>query len=177
MKEISNYNELEATEVVSGGVGLEKGIYAMKIVKVIDRPDKEYLEIWMDVCRGPQLGFFGKLYDKANDMWPNQGIWRASYKETATKFFKAFMTAIEKSNLNYRWDWNELSLVGKMCVGVFAEEEYEKDGKIRVSTKMREIRSTDAWNKNEIKIPELKKLNRKEESAPAPIISDVDAPF
>ena len=176
MREISNYNEFEATEVVSGGAGLEKGIYVMKIVKVVDVPEKEYLEIWMDVCRGPQMGFFTKLYDKANDKWPNQGIWRASYKETATKFFKAFMTAVEKSNLNYRWDWNELSLIGKLCVGVFAEEEYEKDGEVRVSTKMREIRSIDAMNKGEIKVPEIKKLKKGD----APAVAQpafVDAPF
>ena len=174
MKEIKNYNDYEANEVVSSG--LEKGIYVCKIVGVKDVPEKEYLEVKLDVARGPQAGFFTKL---ATDTWPNQGIWRASYKETATKFFKAFMTAVEKSNTNYRWDWNEQSLVGKQCVAVFAEEEYlNKENEVKVSVKIREIRSLDALSKNEIKMPELKKLkNVPTVTAQVAEISDEDVPF
>ena len=180
MKEISNFNELEATEVVS--TGLQKGVYVARILRVIDREDKEYLEVWLDIAKGPQTGYFTKLYEADTNpekTWNNQGIWRASYKDTATKFFKAFITAVEKSNLNYRWDWNEQSLVNKMCVAVYGEEEYlSKDNEVKISTKIREIRSTEALQKGEIKIPELKKLRVQPISAqPVVEISDKDMPF
>lgn len=158
MKPINNYDDYEASEVVSSG--LQKGIYVMKVVKVIDVSEKQYLEVWLDVAKGPQANFFTKAYE-ANNKWPNQAIHRASYKDSAAKFFKAFITAIEKSNINYRWDWDEQKLVNKLCVAAFGEEEYEKDGEIKVSVKIREIRSTEALAKNEIKMPEYKALDKK----------------
>lgn len=178
MKPISNYDDYEATEVVSGG--LQKGIYVMRIIQVKDIVDSEYLEIMLDVAKGPQAGIFTKMAQANDNTWSYQGIYRASYKETATKFFKGFITAVEKSNLNYRWNWDERTLVGKICVAVYGEEEYEKDGEVRISTKIREIRSTEALSKNEIKVPELKKLKKKEETTTvniAELLDGVDGPF
>ena len=43
------------------------------------------------------------------------------------------------------------------------EEEYEKDGEVKVTVKIREPRSIEAWQKGEIKTPELKKLKKKPE--------------
>lgn len=178
------YDEVEESEVVSGG-GLEVGIYPVQIKCVKDVSDKEYLEIQFDIVKDKKYaGYFAKLKENLDiENWPNQGIYRASYKETATKFFKAFITAVQKSNQGYVWNWNEQSLVGKYFVAVFGQEEYEYEGEVKVSVKIREPRSIEAWQKGEIKIPELKKLKKKETQvdpfaalATQPI-SDADLPF
>ena len=57
------------------------------------------------------------------------------------------------------WNWDQNTLKGKYFVAVMGEEEYlASDGTIKVSVKIREPRSKEAWQKGEIKIPELKKL-------------------
>jgi len=174
------YDEVEESEVVSGG--LEVGIYPVQIKKVTDISEKEYLEIQFDIVKGSFVNYFAKLKENLKlDKWPNQGIYRASYKETATKFFKAFITAVQKSNQGYVWNWNEQSLVGKYFVAVFGQEEYEDlNGDVKVSVKIREPRSIEAWQKGDIKVPELKKLKKKETQADpfaSIIISDEDLPF
>lgn len=177
------YDELEENEVVSDS-GLEVGIYPVQIKKVTDISDKEYLQIEFEIVKGKYVGYFGKLKESLElESWPNQGIYRASYKETATKFFKAFITAVQKSNQGYVWNWNEQSLVGKYFIAVFGQEEYEDaNGDVKVSTKIREPRSIEAWKKGEIKVPEYKKLKRKETPVVDPFanivnISEEDLPF
>ena len=117
--------------------------------------------------------------------WSNQGTTYRSYKDSANRFFKAFITAIEKSNAksNYRWNWDEKSLIGKYFVAVFGEEEYEDQyGEVKVSVKVQDIRSIPALRENAIEIPPLKKLKKKSETKPATSytsinISDDDLPF
>lgn len=179
IKKMNGYDELQETEVLSGG-GLPKGIYPLQIKNVNDVSDREYLEVMVDIVKNPNYsGYFKKLADaNENGRYPNIGIWRASYKESAAKFFKAFITAVQKSNPNYVWDWNEKSLIGKYCVGVFDEEEYEYNDEVKVSVRLREIRSIDAYKNNEIKMPGLKKLKKVVSVAPVNVeIPDGQLPF
>ena len=153
-----DWEEVSESEVVEG-VKLAPGAYPVQIKDVIDHPDKEYLEVRFDIVKDKTYaGWFAKQEENFG-AWPNAGIYRASYKETATRFFKAFITAVQKSNQGYVWNWNEASLKGKYFVAVMGEEEFEaNDGTVKVSIKIREPRSIEAWQKGEIKIPELKKL-------------------
>ena len=61
-------------------------------------------------------------------LYNSQNFWGGnffrSYKESTIGFFKGFITAIEKSNPAYRWDWNEQGLKGKLIGIVLQEEEY-----------------------------------------------------
>lgn len=165
----SNWDEVQENEVVSNE-GLEIGPYPCQIKEVIDIAEKEYLEVRFDIVKDPKFkNYFENLKERlALETWPNQGIYRASYKETATKFFKAFITAIQKSNQGYVWNWDPKSLKGKYMVANFAEEEYEYEGEIRTSVKVREIRSIEAWQKGEVKELPLKKLKVKK-----PAINDM----
>lgn len=165
MKQSNNWNEIEANEVVEN-VKVVPGIYHAQIKKVEDVEEKEYLKIYFDFVDGELKGEAARQ-EKAFGSYPNQFIIYKSYKETATKFFKAFITAIEKSNKNYVWNWNEQSLVGKYFVAVFGEEEYlTQENEVKVSCKCVEQRSIEAEKKGEIKVPELKKLKVQAQAAP-----------
>ena len=105
MREIEGWNLVEeAGERKS----LPKGIYILKITNVVDNPEREYLEIYSDITDGEFKGYFTGL---------NANIGRdaskeiRSYKSKALPFFKAFITAVEHSNTNYKWDWNEKGLI------------------------------------------------------------------
>lgn len=157
MKKIEGYDLVnEAGEFKR----LPAGIYGVKITNVIDKPENEYLEIYCDITKGEYANYFKSLVD-AGLKDSSKSI--RSYKTSALPFFKAFITAVEKTNAGYRWDWDEKKLIGKNVIAVFGEEEYEdNDGNIKVGTKLVEFRSLDAYKEGRIKLPELKKLPPKE---------------
>ena len=135
---------------------LPAGIYGVKITNVVDVPEKEYLEIYCDITKGEYANYFKTLVD--NGLRDTSREIR-SYKTNALPFFKAFITAVEKTNPGYHWDWDEKKLIGKNVIAVFGEEEYEdKEGNIKVRTVVTEFRSLEAFQQGKIKVPELKKL-------------------
>jgi hypothetical protein len=169
--------------VKESGSSLPKGIYLIVVVDVVDKQEKEYLEIKVDIADGEFKGFAKDAEEKFGD-YPNSFIARRSYKPTALGFFKSFTVAVEKSNPGYTWGWNEATLIGKKAVGVFDEEEYEKDGELRVSVKLREIRSIPSWKDGKVKLPGIKKLQSEKQTPPTmkndyiiPEITDKDLPF
>lgn len=178
MKKLNDFN-YDADEVVKSE-SLKPGIYLCKILAVTDFEDKEYLELKIDIEKGDFKGYF-QNQERAFGYYPSSGKSYQSYKETSKKFFQAFITAIRKSNPNFVWNWNEQTLVNKLFVGNFGEEEYEKqDGTIGISIKLREIRSIEAFKNNEIKELSLKKLKKKQEEIKQETISEInidDLPF
>ena len=169
MRKINDWeNVQEAGEFES----IKPGIYPIKILRVEDVTDKEYLLVEFDIVQGEFKGYFTKLAEQFPEQ-PYRGVAYRSYKATATKFFKAFITAVEKSNKGYHWNWDEKLLIGKFAVAVFGEEEYLNDkNELKVSTKCREIRSVEAYKNNDIKIPAIKRLA----SGQAPV-KPADLPF
>ena len=170
-----DWDNLDESE--TGGNGITPGIYIVKIVGVRDVTEKQYLEIKFDIAKGEYENIFSRMSKNDLSKWSNQGIYRASYKETATVFFKRFITAVQKSNKNYLWDWDEQSLKNKFFVAVMCEEEYlNKEGELRLSVKLQSCRSLEALQKGEIKEPVLKKL--KTNSTPTVVeVEDKDVPF
>lgn len=128
------------------------------------------LVLAIDVCDGPQKGFYDKRFtaDKAQD--PN-AKWRGVYNQmlyrngAVSGFFKGLMTAIERSNPGYHWDWNEAGLKGKKVGFIFREEEYlNTKGETRTSTKPAFPRDIDTIRKG-VEVPEIKRLAQR--GAPA----------
>lgn len=149
--------QIEGFDLISEAGELKKlpaGAYACKIIEVIDVPEKEYLDVYFDIAEGEYKGYFSALQANTGK---NYGRISRSYKTNALPFFKAFITAIEKSNPSYKWDWNEKSLNDKFCAVAFRDEEYLSDGQIKVMAKADEIRSLQALRNNDIKIKPLKK--------------------
>lgn len=166
MKKIENFEQInEAGDFKN----LPAGIYPLVIKEVVDVPEREYLDIHFDICSGENKDYYSAT---------NKGYGSSirSYKETALPFFKAFITAVEKSNPGYKWGWDEKKLAGKHVIGVFGEEEYlakNDEGKLekRVGTKCFEFRSLEAFKEGKIKVPELKKLSDEDEAKLAPVAS------
>lgn len=141
---------------------LPAGIYGVVITKVVDVPEKEYFEIYCDITKGEYKDYFKTLVN--NGMRDTSRDIR-SYKTNALPFFKGFITAVEKTNPGYKWDWDEQKLVGKNVMAVFGEEEYlDKEGNLKVRTSVQEFRSLEAFQKGLLKVPEIKRLEKATET-------------
>lgn len=173
MKKLGLDNVTEATERPK----LTAGGYVCRIISTIDKPDKEYLEMEIDIAEGEFKGYYAGLMEQFN-FWGGKLI--KSYKESALPFFKGFTTAVEKSNPNFKFiEGDEKCLNNKLIGIVFREEEYQKqNGDIVVNVKVDEVRSVDKIRKGDFKIKPLKKLEpaqqTKTELTP---IKDEDLPF
>lgn len=142
------------------------GGYAVKITRVEDHEDKEYLLIEWDFAEGEFKGANQEAF-AAYGFWPTAFV--ASYKEKALRFFKGFKTAVEMSNKNYVFRNDPQSLVGKFMGVVLGEEEYvANDGTVKTRLYVAEKRSGKAIRDGDFKIPELKKLKPTQSAAPVP---------
>lgn len=161
MKKYENY---EKTAAFTGEFEtMTPGGYVAKILKV-DSEEKNYgtlLRIGFDIAEGEKKDFFKKRFDQdketnADAKW--KGMYYQTVKESDLKFFKGFITAIEKSNNGYTWNWDEQTLVGKLIGFIFSEEEYEhSNGGIRISCKPTRVRSVEEIKKG-VQVPPIKRL-------------------
>ena len=187
MRKIENWENVneQSNDFAQLGIGPQ----ICKIITVQDFADKEYLKIYFDIVgtdlkigmKPETVAKIKSLYPEINDLvgeftrqedmfkqWPSVGITYRSYKDTAARFFKSFTTAVEKSNKNFVWDWDETKLVNKFVVVNFGEEEYEKDGDVLTSIKAREFRSIEALVAGDVKPLSIKKLTTTQAVTPAP---------
>ena len=105
------YQGWESVEESGNFDSIKPGGYVAVIKNIEDDSDKEYLRISYDIAEGKFKNYYMGLYNSQN-FWG--GNFFRSYKESTIGFFKGFITAIEKSNPAYRWDWNEQ--VNRYCV-------------------------------------------------------------
>ena len=110
-----------------------------------------------------QKGYFKKQYDEntnADKKWSNGAVKYLSLKNEQIAYLKGFITSLEKSNNNFKFNtkgtWEQLK--GLKLAGQFGLEEYEdNEGKIKTATKLVQFRSL--YKLNEIKIPKVKLLD------------------
>jgi hypothetical protein len=161
MKKFDSYEENKKTAKEEGSfTKLTTGQYPSQILKVSDIVDKEYLLIEFDIIYPEEFkDYFKKQQEQFGGDWPSQGLMYWSYKDTAQDFFTRKMVAIEKSNDNFKWNWDESKLKGKKFVANFGEEEYELEGELKVSLKCREVRSTTSYKEGKVKDLAYKGLN------------------
>jgi len=144
----------------------------------------EVLILAIDIAEGEHKGFYQRQYDRKKTENPDYK-WPGTYRQNIPNddgtdadnkrkgFFKGMISAIEKSNPGYTWNWDENSLTGKKVGGVFGQEEFlDRDGNVRLATKCFNLRSLDAVRKG-IDAPELKKL-KSEQAKPAQFKPDDD---
>lgn len=155
MKKIDNFDQIqEQTErLVPGG-------YIIQIFGVEDDPNKEYLKISYDIVEGPFKDYYRGLYKQFN-YWG--GTLYRSYKETALSMFKGFITAVEKSNKGFVWNWDETALKGLKVGVVLGEEEYVPKGgyhagEVRTRLTVTKVVEVEKIKNGDYKVPELKKL-------------------
>ena len=163
MRKISNWDEIE--EYAGGGESLPIGPKFCKITDVDDIQGKSYLIVYFDIASGEFAGWYDGIEKRTGRRY---GFINRSYKDTALGFFKAFITAVEKSNPGYKWDWNEKSLIGKAIVVNYREEEYiSKDGDVKKNVKPFEFRSIQAMKEGKVELQPKPLLLTPEELAAA----------
>lgn len=173
MQKVNDWDNVQET----GGIrrGLPSGGYVCKIVSVKDEPQKQYLRIEYDVAQGDYKDYALDC-EARNGFWPLTTI--RSYKDRAIGFFKHFISAVEKSNRNYKWDWNEQTLEGKFVGMVIGEEEYEKqNGKIGTRMTVKDTLSIYDIKDGNYSVPEPVKLQRAEKPSVDIEVDDGDLPF
>lgn len=158
--------DLDQVEEAKDFERVAPGGYICKITGVEDVPEKEYLKLEYDIAEGKFKDYYTKLY-QAKGFWGGRMI--RSYKGNAKSFFKAFTTAVEKSNGNYKWDFNEVKLKNKLIGLVLGEEEYRSsDDKIKTRLYVVKTMSVERIRKQDYKMPELKKLEKAKAISEAP---------
>lgn len=161
MKPIANWENVKES---TGFKRLAPGGYFIKILKVENIEDKQYLKIYFDIADGPEKGRFKKQYDEdtrgKDKKWPNAGAFVRSYKDSAASMFRGFTNAIENSNKGYQWNWQEQTLVGKVAGVVVGDEQYlNQKGQVRERNYVAAVRSIETIKKGDFKVPELKLLD------------------
>lgn len=175
----NNWNEVqEFTERPK----LPLGAYVCQVKKAVVQANDygEQLCILFDIIEGAQKGFYQKDFEsdtRQDKKW--KGVLRyflpkddGSEKDEWTKSsFKGLVTAFEKSNPGFTWNWDENALAGKLVGILFRNEEWEYDGKSGWAVRPFRAISTDSVRSGDFTIPKdkpLKRVNSYGFASPAP---------
>ena len=156
---------------------LPPGGYVCKIVNMFDVPEREYVMIVYDIAQGEYAGFFANDSRETSKQWSH--AISMSYKETANGLLKGRLERIEQSNPGFNpfaaWDAGRFDMfAGRLFGAVMGEEEYEKDGVVKTSTKIQGIYNVATINSGQYKVPALKPLNK---NGKRPAGSTIDAQY
>lgn len=171
--------QIDLTNVETAGEykKIAPGGYVCRITKAEDVSAKMYLKIEYDVAEGEFKNHYTEL-NSAKGFWGGNFV--KSYATNALPYFKAFIEAIESTNKNYKWNWNESTLVGKGVGLVLGEEEYKaNNGEIKTRLCVAAIKTAEQIRKGDFTVPPLKKYEEKANgfSNLKPIEPDENLPF
>lgn len=169
IKQPSNWNEVkEFTEKKQ----LPIGAYVCKIINAQVQSNEygEQLCIVFDIAEGEHAGFYKQEF-AANTMENKKykGVLRiflpkhdGSQKDEWTKsILKGLVTAVEKSNPGYTWNWNEQSLVGRNIGIMFRNEEWDYNNKTGWAVRPFRAISVDSVRSGDYTLPKDKPLKNK----------------
>ena len=126
-----------------------------------EQSGKDTFKVSVDIASGEFKDYFRNMYEndtRIDRKWNNNAVKYLSYTGDNVAYFKGFITTVENSNANYKWDWDETKLKGKKIGLVLGQEEYiSQDGTTKLATKLREFRSIGKIDN--IKIPKVKLLD------------------
>ena len=153
---------------------LPLGAYVCKVKRAAVQANEfgEQLCIVFDIVEGEFSGFYNddfKNNNSENKKW--KGVLRlfvpkddGSEKDEWTKrSFKGMVTAFEKSNPGYKWNWDEASLTGKLIGILFRNEEWEYDGKTGWTVRPFRAISVDSVRSEDFRLPNDKPLKKKDD--------------
>ena len=148
MQKPAGWDEIEAKEFGTYEQ-LELGGHVCQIVKaetIKTSTGKEALKLYLDIADGTQKGFYKRQWDRDTRQQRKWGCTFIQLTEgNSQPYFKGLITAIEKSNPQYKWNWNENSLKNLLIGGVFGREQYRKnDGNLAWFTKCVNLRSIES---------------------------------
>lgn len=153
MKPISNWENVEEYKEFKK---VEPGGYVIEIISVKHDEMSEWLNLEYDIVEGEFKDYYTERFKKWNYLRPT---FYRSYKESCLRMFKGFVTAVEKSNANYIWYWDENTLVGKKVGIILQEEDYVPSmgphaGEVRTRLIVGKVVEADVIRKGEYKVPE-----------------------
>jgi hypothetical protein len=167
---------------------LELGGHICKIMKVEETKSKtagkEMLVISLDIAEGPQKDYYTEKYRQdtnENKKW-GCNVYQLVYdvQGNTNRGFKSFITAVEKSNNNFKVQWGEKfadCFKGKLIGGVFGREEYiDAKNEFKFATKCFFFRSTDAIRAG-VEVPKDKLLKKDMTTGFTKIEDDDGLPF
>lgn len=157
MEIIKDFDKIEA-KGMDDFRGLPIGAYECVImdarVNHNEQSGKDTFKVSVDIASGEFKDYFRKMYEndtRIDRKWNNNAVKYLSYTGDNVAYFKGFITTIENSNANYKWDWDETKLKGKKVCGVFQYEEYEKqDGTKGIKVRLNKFRSLDKMKDIEV---------------------------
>ena len=191
---IKKFNGYDSIQVFEGGASIEPGGYELQIIgaKVEQYTSKasgatgEILKVAFDIINHEQYaGIYSTRFKAAKAQNPD-AKWGGVFDvfiprddgtendEKTKQSFKRFITSVEKSNDGYMWDWNELSLKGKVFGGIFGREEFKtSEGEYKFATKCRFPRSIESIRTGNFKIPDDKLLKNKSDAPYTASLADM----
>ena len=181
MKPINNYDKVQG--YATGASQLPVGGYIFKITGVRyengQNGTSDRIVIAFDVADGEYTGFFKKKFD--SDMNEDKK-WKGtttlyvpkedgSEQDTwTTRKMKTFTNALEDSNQNYHFDWDENKWKGLLIGGVFGEVHTVIDGKQIKYTTFKSAHSVDDIRKGNFKLPKPQYKNGAMPQIPASLM-------
>ena len=169
IKKFKDYGE---TKSYGEFPSLPKGGYVLKILgaSVHGNSFGEYIKISCDIAEGYYSGFFENDYknqDAEDKKWrcnfllnvPNDdGTERDGWTK---RKFKTVIEALEDSNTQYHFDWDEQKFKGLLVGGLFNLREYEKrNGEIGQAVNLAQLCAVERIRTGKYKLPEDKLFNR-----------------
>ena len=157
MEIIKDFDKVEA-KGMDDFKGLPIGAYECVImdarVNHNEQSGKDTFKVSVDIASGEFKDYFRKMYEidtRIDRKWNNNAVKYLSYTGDNVAYFKGFITTVENSNDNYKWDWDETKLKGKKVCGVFQYEEYKKqDGTKGIKVRLNKFRSLDKLKEIEV---------------------------
>lgn len=169
----NNWNEVKE---ITERPRLPLGAYVCKVKKaaVQNNGYGDQLCILFDISEGDFRGFYKEEYDdnqREDKKW--KGVLRqwlpkndGSDKDEWTKrSLKGFITAFEKSNPGFQWNWDENSLAGKFVGILYRNEEWEYNGKSGWNARPNRAISVDSARSGDYKLPKDKPLKNKSDDS------------
>lgn len=167
---IKRFGDYETTQSYGDYEQLPKGGYIIKILgaEVCESSWGQYIKLGCDIAEGDYTDFYANEYKNQQS---EDKKWHCNYllnvpnddgseKDGWTKRkFKTVIEAIEDSNDNYHFDWDEQKFKGKIVGGLFNEREYENgNGDVRRTINLAQICSVEKIRSGKFKLPEDKLL-------------------
>ena len=163
MKAIPDWDNI--TPENNSGI-LPAGGYVLKLGEATDAPDNDgTLTVVYDIAEGEEKGRYsddwGKEHPYAHQIKINYG--------NKPKRMKELINAVEGSNREFRWTWNEKALEGKLVGAVIGHREKINDmGDVKVVTYIKNFKKIDDIRNGNFKVPELWKADASAQPADDP---------
>lgn len=137
------------------------GGYVARLVSLVDKADKEYVEAIFDIAEGEFANYY-------SDDWGQSHLYAhhffLSYKDTALGMLKGRLEAIQASNPGFdpfaAWDAGRLDMFANRLVGInLQEEEYEYNGEVKTRLNVCQVVPVQDVRDGKVKPKDTKKLD------------------